>query len=90
VLDALSESLDWHLEQLPADSETVLNACRAWRWARTGRWTSKRSPGQWARGRLSEPAVVDAALADRSARLDAGAVATLAAAARAALAAASR
>src|SRR5205085_8623350 len=70
VLEALRDSLAWHAEHEPASPDSVLNACRGWRWARTGRWTSKRSAAEWARGRMSDPAAVDAALAARDAGTD--------------------
>ena len=63
VLAALGDSLDWHASHESASPNSVLNACRAWRWARTGRWTSKRAAAEWARGRMSDPAAIDAALA---------------------------
>ena len=66
VLAALGDSLDWHAAHEPASPNSVLNACRAWRWARTGRWTSKRAAAEWARGRISDPAAIDAALAARA------------------------
>jgi aminoglycoside adenylyltransferase-like protein len=87
VLAALRASLDWHAREAPNDPDTVLNACRAWRWARTGRWSAKRSAAEWAAGRTSEPRVVQEALAARSsgARLDPGAVAAFVEAVRAAV-----
>ncbi len=90
VRQALLESLDWHAEHEPTDPNAILNACRGWRWARTGRWTSKRRAGEWARTRMADPAAVDAALAARDAgrQLDRDVVAEFLAAARAAIAAA--
>nr|MDQ4040680.1 DUF4111 domain-containing protein [Actinomycetota bacterium] len=46
---AVLESLDWHAEHEPTSPNAILNACRGWRWARTGRWTSKRRAAEWAR-----------------------------------------
>jgi hypothetical protein len=66
VLGALRDSLDWHAAHEPTSPDSVLNACRAWRWARTGRWTAKLAAGEWARARMSDPAAVDAALAARA------------------------
>jgi hypothetical protein len=65
VVAALHDSLDWHRAHEPASENAVLNACRGWRWARTGRWTSKRKAGEWALSRMSDPAVVERALARR-------------------------
>lgn len=67
MLDALRRSLDWHEAHRPRSPDSVLNACRAWRWARTGHWTAKASAADWACGRMSDPAVVRAALAARAA-----------------------
>jgi hypothetical protein len=65
VREALSRSLDWHLAHDEGGVQTVLNACRAWRWLDEGVWCSKRAAGAWARGRLEAPEVVDRALAVR-------------------------
>ena len=51
VLAALGDSLDWHAIHESTSPDSVLNACRAWRWTRTGRWTSKRAAAEWARER---------------------------------------
>jgi hypothetical protein len=65
VRDALSRSFDWHLAHDEDGVQTVLNACRAWRWLDEGVWCSKRAAGSWARERLERPEVVDRALAVR-------------------------
>jgi hypothetical protein len=90
VLAALGDSLDWHAAHEPASPNGVLNACRAWRWTRTGRWTSKPAAADWARERMSDPAAIDAALAARPTgeALDPGTVAGFVDAVRAVLAAA--
>ena len=90
VLAALGDSLEWHAAHEPASSNSVLNACRAWRWTRTGRWTSKRAAAEWVRGRMSDPAAIDAALAARATgeALDPGTVAGFVDAVRTVLAAA--
>jgi Aminoglycoside adenylyltransferase, C-terminal domain len=90
VLAALRDSLDWHAAHEPASPDSVLNACRAWRWARTGRWTSKRAAAEWAHGRMSDPAAIDAGLSARAAGepLDPATVAGFLDAVRAVLAAA--
>ena len=41
----------------------MLEACREWRHARTGHWTSGEKAAVWATGRMSDPSVVEAALA---------------------------
>lgn len=62
---ALELSLDWHAEFDVGRPNAVLNACRAWRYAETGRWSSKTTAALWARERLADPALVDDALATR-------------------------
>jgi hypothetical protein len=44
----------------------VLNACRGWRFVEEGTWSAKSAAAAWARGRLEDPAGVDAALAART------------------------
>jgi Domain of unknown function (DUF4111) len=63
----------WLLEQAAAElrwalrhgsfAYRVLNACRAWRLAADGVLGSKLDGGRWARRRLADPSLVDAALA---------------------------
>jgi hypothetical protein len=66
ILRALEASLDWHAEHEPGSPNAVLNACRAWRYAREGRWSSKTEAGRWARTRVEDPSRIDAALAART------------------------
>ena len=40
----------------------MFEACREWRHARTGKWTSGEKAAVWAKGRMSDPSVVEAAL----------------------------
>jgi Aminoglycoside adenylyltransferase, C-terminal domain len=82
VIAALGESLRWHAEHGAAAAENaVLNACRAWRYAVEGTWSSKRDAARWAQLRLDDPRAVDAALArrygDRPYRADEHAAAAL-------------
>ena len=66
VVGALAESLRWHdANPAVAGENAVLNACRAWRYAVEGTWSSKRDAAGWARSRLDDPTAVDAALARR-------------------------
>jgi predicted nucleotidyltransferase len=51
VLDALLDGLRWSLAVEPDSPNTVLNACRAWRFAERGDWVSKPAAAEWARGR---------------------------------------
>ncbi|KAL3456045.1 hypothetical protein BJX64DRAFT_297056 [Aspergillus heterothallicus] len=50
ILDCMLECLDWHREQLNLTPDAVLNACRALRFAKTGKWGSKKDGGGWAIG----------------------------------------
>jgi hypothetical protein len=78
VLEAVRASLRWHGEHEPNRSQSVLNACRSWRFTTEGVWSSKRDAGAWARPRTDDPGLIDAALAvragDRSRPLDPGRV----------------
>jgi hypothetical protein len=78
LLDAVLESLDWHVEHETLGHYSVLNACRSWRFAEEGVWSSKDTAAAWARGRTGETEVLDAAVAtrhgDRSRHLDPTAV----------------
>lgn len=65
VLDAIRTSLAWHSREEPASANNVLNACRAWRYAEEGVWCTKKAAAEWARERLEEPSLIDAALATR-------------------------
>ncbi len=66
VLSALRDELEWGVGNASA-SYQVLNAARAWRFAETGEIASKTEGGAWARSRAADPAIIDAALAHRSA-----------------------
>jgi hypothetical protein len=68
VLDALIEGLRWSREHEPRSPNTVLNACRAWRFAACGDWLSKRAAEAWVRrvsgsGAQSPDAVLERAAA---------------------------
>jgi hypothetical protein len=66
VLEAVRESLRWHGEHEPNLSQSVLNACRGWRFTAEGVWSSKGDAAAWARPRTDDPALLDAALAARA------------------------
>jgi hypothetical protein len=67
VLRALSESIEWHATSRDARADdAVLNACRAWRYATDGTWSSKQEAGEWARRRTDDPGLIEAAIAARS------------------------
>jgi hypothetical protein len=78
LLDALRDALAWHAANEPARHQGVLNACRAWRYAVDGVWSSKDAAADWVLARTEDPALVQAALAirhgDRSQTLDAARV----------------
>jgi len=60
LLELVQESIRWHRDSdVPLGSDTVLNTCRALRFASEGTWSSKREAGAWA---AQEP-IVAAALA---------------------------
>jgi streptomycin 3"-adenylyltransferase len=65
VLRALRDELEWGTEHASTTYQ-VLNAARAWRFVETGEIVSKTEGGTWARSRVDDPAVIDAALAHRS------------------------
>jgi hypothetical protein len=49
LLAALTTSLAWHrTAEAGQRRNTVLNACRAWRWVEEGIWTAKPDAGRWA------------------------------------------
>lgn len=64
-LKAILESLNWHCEHEPRAANTVLNACRGWRYAVKSIWGSKLSGAAWALTQLECPTVVAQATAHR-------------------------
>jgi hypothetical protein len=91
VLEAMSESIAWHRANDKAGHSSVLNGCRAWRYADDGELGSKNDAAKWARKRWSDPSTIDAALQLRDGRtveLPAAAVATFLDSAEAAVTAA--
>jgi hypothetical protein len=77
LLEAMAESMAWHRAHERATLYSVLNACRAWRFAEEDVLGSKLEGAAWARGRWVDPAVIDAAVALRrggAASLDEAAV----------------
>jgi hypothetical protein len=65
LLDAMYESMEWHRVHEKATLYSVLNACRAWRFADVDVLGSKLEGAAWARERWADPAVIDAAVALR-------------------------
>lgn len=62
LLQRAASQLRWALRH-GSFAYRVLNACRAWRLLEDGVLCSKVEGGRWARRRLADPALVDAALA---------------------------
>jgi Domain of unknown function (DUF4111)/Nucleotidyltransferase domain len=80
LLEAMEESMAWHRVHETATLYSVLNACRAWRFADEDVLGSKLEGAAWARSRWPDTDVIDAAVALRRgehARLDEPAVAAL-------------
>ena len=83
LLTAMSESIAWHQAHEKATLYSVLNACRAWRFAEGDVLGSKLEGATWARARWPDTDVIDAAVAlryGRDAALDQTAVDALLAA----------
>ncbi|QRO00598.1 DUF4111 domain-containing protein [Archangium violaceum] len=66
VLDAVRDSLTWHAREEPVSPNNVLNACRAWRYAEECVWGTKVAGATWARARLADPSLIEAAIAKRN------------------------
>jgi hypothetical protein len=67
LLGRVCESVRWYAEHTWAGADNaVLNACRAWRYAREGTWSSKSDAGEWALERTDDRALVADALAART------------------------
>lgn len=67
VLRAIEESLSWHAENELVSANSVLNACRCWRYIETGEFGSKLAGAQWASRQPDCPSVVQAAIQARAA-----------------------
>ncbi|WP_435771519.1 aminoglycoside adenylyltransferase domain-containing protein [Nocardioides sp. SYSU DS0651] len=65
LLGAMSDSMRWHRAHERTTLHSVLNACRAWRFAEEDVLGSKLEGAAWARSRWPEPDVIDAAVALR-------------------------
>ena len=76
VLRALLGSTGWHLRNDPQGVQSVLSACRAWRWVEEATWSPKPEAALWARARTPDTAIIEAALAaqDSNGALDRQAV----------------
>ena len=65
LLEAMHESMAWHRDHEKATLYSVLNACRAWRFAAVDVLGSKLEGAAWARARWPDPGLIDAAVALR-------------------------
>ena len=63
LVSVVAEGLRWFVDNEASTTDTVLNACRALRFASTGEWSSKPSAGWWALDQVRDRDVVEAALA---------------------------
>jgi hypothetical protein len=68
LLEALDASMAWHRLHEKATLYSVLNACRAWRFAEEDVLGSKLEGATWARARWPDTDVIDAAVALRRGR----------------------
>ena len=65
LLVAMWEAMRWHREYEGATLYSVLNACRAWRFAAVGALGSKLEGAAWARSRWTNPVLIDSAVSLR-------------------------
>ena len=65
LLNAMRESMRWHREHEGATLYSVLNACRAWRYADDDVLGPKLEGATWARPRWARPELIDSAVALR-------------------------
>ena len=68
LVDAMLHSMRWHREHEKATLYSVLNACRAWRFAVQDVLGSKLEGADWARERWRDPGLIDAAVELRHGR----------------------
>jgi hypothetical protein len=65
LLEALAESIRWHSAHDRSGVNRVLNACRAWRYAVEGVWSSKGAAARWALEQGWDAETITAALKRR-------------------------
>jgi hypothetical protein len=67
LLQSLAESLSWHTTHDDVGYNSVLNACRAWKYTAEATWSSKTDAAAWAKAREPEWApIIDLCLALRT------------------------
>lgn len=76
VLEGMADSLAWHQANEASSTNSVLNACRSWRYIATGEFCSKLEGANWAMEQDNCPAIVRRAVEARKTgdKLDAGQV----------------
>ncbi|KAI7772255.1 hypothetical protein LZL87_007616 [Fusarium oxysporum] len=76
VLEGMADSLAWHQANEASSTNSVLNACRSWRYIATGEFCSKLEGANWAMKQRHCPAIVQRAVEARKTgdKLDAGQV----------------
>ncbi|KAL5355026.1 hypothetical protein BJX96DRAFT_170279 [Aspergillus floccosus] len=79
ILEAIANSLDWHRANELNSANSVLNACRGWRFIATCEFSSKLDGAKWAMQQQGCPDIVRRAIAARKTgdRLPTGEVMTL-------------
>ncbi|CAL00261.1 hypothetical protein CBS115989_5764 [Aspergillus niger] len=65
ILEAIADSLDWHQANEVNSVNSVLNACRGWRFIVTGEFSSKLDGARWAIQQQGCPDIVRRAIAAR-------------------------
>ncbi|KAH8433131.1 uncharacterized protein LDX57_010765 [Aspergillus melleus] len=65
ILEAIANSLEWHQANELNSPNSVLNACRGWRFIMTGEFSSKLDGAKWAMQQPDCPAIVERAVAAR-------------------------
>jgi hypothetical protein len=67
IREALLTALRWHVDNdLSVGADSVLNACRAWRFSEERRWSSKVDAAAWARAHADASSIIDKALVVRA------------------------
>ncbi|KAF5723964.1 Streptomycin 3 adenylyltransferase [Fusarium mundagurra] len=76
VLEGMADSLAWHQANEATSTNSVLNACRSWRYIATGEFCSKLEGANWAMRQDNCPSIVRRAVEARKTgdKLDAGQV----------------
>lgn len=65
VLEAIADSLDWHQANELNSANSVLNACRCWRFIVTGEFSSKVDGAKWAMKQQGYPEIISRAIEAR-------------------------